>query len=160
MQHDEDEDADGEGDDRDRVDHGALDLAFEGFGPLLELGQTLEDHFQGPARLAGLDHVDVEPVEGLGRLGHGLGERGPALDLVADVDQGVFQRARRGLLLEDLQAAQDGQAGVLQDGELAGEGGQRLRLHAADGEASCPFLPAFFCAAVLRLFLTEIFVTK
>ena len=58
----------GEDDDRDRVDQGALDLAFQRFGPFLELGQTLENDFQGTARLAGLDHVDVEPVEGLGRL--------------------------------------------------------------------------------------------
>ena len=153
LQHDEDEDAAGEGDHGDRVDQGALDLAAEGFGPLLELGQTLEDDFQGTAGLAGLDHVDVEAVEGLGGLGHGLGERGPAFDLVADVDQGVFQGPGRDLLFENLQAAQDRQAGVLQDGELAGEGGQRPLLHAAEGETSCRGWPAFFCAADLAALL-------
>ncbi len=150
----------GEEHDGDRVDQGALDLALQGLGPLLELGQAAEDDFQGTARLAGLDHVDVEAVEGLGRFGHGLGEGGPALDLVADVDQGVFQGPGLGLLFEDFQAAQDRQAGVLKDGELPGEGGRASSASRRPGRRSCPVLPAFFCAAVFRLFLTEIFVTK
>ena len=66
LQHDEDEDADGEEHDEDRVDHRSADLALQRLGPLLELGEPLQDDFQGPARLAGLDHVDVQAVEGLG----------------------------------------------------------------------------------------------
>ena len=102
-----------------------VDLALQRLGAFLELGQALQDDFQGPARLAGLDHVDVQAVEGLGRLAHGLGEGGAAFDFVADVDQRVFQGPRLGLLLEDLQAAEDRQAGFLEDGQLAGEGGER-----------------------------------
>ena len=110
------------------------DLAFERLGAFLELGQAFQDDFQGPARLAGLDHVDVQAVEGLGRLAHGLGEGGAALDFVADVDQRVLQGARLGLLFQDLQAAEDRQAGFLEDGQLAGEGGQHLGVDAAEDE--------------------------
>ncbi len=68
LDHDERQDAHGHRDDDDRVDHRALDLAFERLGPLLELGQALQNDFQRTARLAGLDHVDVQAVEGLGAL--------------------------------------------------------------------------------------------
>ena len=121
-------------DDEDRVDHGAADLALERLGAFLELGEPLEDDFQGAARLARLDHVDVQAVEGLGRLGHGLGERGAAFDFLADVDERVLQRAGLGLVLEDFQAAEDRQAGLLEDGQLAGEGGERLGVDAAQDE--------------------------
>ena len=150
--HDEDQDAHGETDDDDGVDQGALDFAFQGLGPFLELGETFEDDFQRTAGLAGLDHVDVEAVEGLGRLGHRLGERGPALDLVADVDQAVFQGPAGGLLLENLQASQDRQAGVLENRELAGEGGQHLRPDAAEGKGlslSAAFLQGAGLSALL-----------
>ena len=73
----------------------------------------------------------------------------------------AFFRAPGGrLLFEDLQAPQDGQAGVLQDRELAGEGGQGLRADAADGEGLALLPRLLLPAAVLRLFFTEIFVTK
>ena len=149
LQHDEEEDADGEDDDGDRVDQGAFDLAAEGLVALLELGEALEDDFQGAARLARLDHVHVEAVERLRRLAHRLGQGRPALDLVADVDEAVLQRPRLALLFEDFQAAEDGQAGVLEDGELAGERGQGLHLHAADGEALSLLLDGFFLRRAL-----------
>ena len=75
LNHDEDEDADGEEDDGDGIDQGALDLASQGLGSFLELGEAAKNDFERAAGLAGLDHVDIEPVEGLGRLAHGLGER-------------------------------------------------------------------------------------
>ena len=133
-QHDEEQDADGEGDDEDRVDHRAANLALQRLGPLLELGQALENDFQCAARLAGLDHVHVQPIERLGRLAHGLGERGAAFDLLADVDERVLERAGLGLVFQNFQAAEDGQAGFLQDGQLAGEGGEHFGAHAAHGE--------------------------
>ncbi len=128
------------------VDHGPADLAFERLGAFLELGEALQDDFQGAARLAGLDHVDVQAVEGLGGLAHGLGEGGPAFDLVADVDQRVLQGPRLGLLLQDLQAAEDGQAGFLQNGQLAGEGGERLGIDAAQGEGLALLRPGHLLA--------------
>ena len=50
-------------------------LRFRLWRLLLELGQALENDFEGTAGLAGLDHVDVEVVERLGLLGHRFGER-------------------------------------------------------------------------------------
>ncbi len=85
--HDEADDGRRDGDDRDRVDHGPLDLAFEALGLLLELGQSLENDFEGTAGLARLDHVDVEVVEGLGLLGHRFGERVARFDVFDDADQ-------------------------------------------------------------------------
>ena len=66
----------------------------------------------------------------------------PGFDLLDDVLQGVLQLARLGVLFQDLQAADDRQAGVLQDGQLAGEGADDLAAAAADGQA-----PRFFFAA-------------
>ena len=161
LDHDEGQDADGDHDDDDRVDHRPFDLSLERLGALLELGQAAEDDFQRTARLAGLDHVDVQAVEGLGGLGHGLAERGPAFDLVADVHQAVLELARLRLLFENSQAAEDRQAGVLQDREIAGEDDADLRADAAQGE-----LPLLLAAdrpssrPSLRAFFTAILVTK
>ena len=115
LQHDEDQDADGESETTaDRVGQCTLDFPFEGFGPLFELGQTLENDFEGTARLAGLDHVDVEAVEGLGAFGHCLGEGGSGFDFLADVDEAVFEGARLLLFLQDVEAPENGESGVLQ----------------------------------------------
>ena len=86
------------------------------------------------ACLARADHVDVELVEGLGVLGEGLGERGAAFDVFRDVDELVLEHAGLLLFFEDLQAADDRQAGVLKGGELAGEGAELLGLDLAHGE--------------------------
>ncbi len=134
LDHDEGQDADGDHDDDDRIDHRPFDLPLERLGAFLELGEPAENDFERAARLAGLDHVHIEAVEGLGRFGHGLAERGPAFDLVADVHQAVLELARLRLLLEDSQAAQDRQAGVLEDREVTGEDNADLRANAAQGE--------------------------
>ena len=150
---------DGDQDDHDRVDHGAGDLALEALGLFLEVGQALEDDFEGTAGLAGLDHVDVEAVEALGVLAERLGERAAGFDVVDDVDEGVLEHAGLHLPFEDLQAAQHRQAGVLQGRELAGEGARAscwmtppmvkvLALLALAGPSSCPCLSS--CPADLR----------
>ena len=56
-----------------------------------------------------------------------------ALDVVEDVDQ-AFLSTPGLTVFEDLQAAQDRQAGVLQDRELAGEGAELLGRDLAEGE--------------------------
>ena len=150
----------GHQDDHDRIDQRAFDLAFERQRTFLELGQALENGFQGTARLAGLDHVDVQAVEGLGAFGHGLREGGAGFDVVAGVHQAVFQPARLLLVLEDFEAAQDRQAGILQDGKLPGEGGQLLGLDAADGERPLAAVARPFWPPPSSTFLTEIFVMK
>jgi len=68
-------------------------------------------------------------------LGHGLGEARAALDVLADFLQHALELAGLELALEDLQRAEQRQAGVLERGELASEGGQRLGIDAAEGEA-------------------------
>ena len=113
-------------DDDDRVDHRAFDFALERFGPFQEVGEALENDFQGTARLAGLDHVDVQAVEALGALGHRFGERGAAFDFVAGVFERVLEPARLCLAVENPQAAENRQAGVLQNRELPGERGEVL----------------------------------
>ena len=62
-------------------------LPLEALGLLLEVGEPLEDDFEGAAGLAGLDHVDVEPVEALRVLAERLGEGRAGLDVVDDVDR-------------------------------------------------------------------------
>src|SRR5208337_996813 len=89
---------------------------------------------ESTAGLARLDHVAVQPVERLGMLGERLGERLPALDVLDHVAQRVLEHPRLALALEDLQAAEDRQAGVLQGRELAGEGAKMLGRDLADRE--------------------------
>jgi hypothetical protein len=120
-EHDEREDAHGDENDHDRVDHGPLHLAFERFAPFEKLGQAAENDFQRTARLARLDHVDIQAGEDLGAFGHRFAERRPAFDLIADIHQGVFQAARLLLHFENAEAAENRQAGVLKDRELLGE---------------------------------------
>ena len=131
---DEADDHAGDEDDHDRVDHRRLDPPLERLRLLLEVGQALEDRLERTAGLAGLDHVAVEPVERLGVLGERLGEGRAALDVLDDVAQRVLEHARLALALEDLEAPQDRQAGVLERRELAGERAELLGRDLADRE--------------------------
>ena len=159
---DEADDHAGDQDDHDRVDHGALDLPLEGLGLFLEVGQALKDDFEGTAGLARLDHVAVQPVERLGVLGERLGQRLAALDVLDHVPQRVLEHARLALALEDLQAAQDRQAGVLKRRELAGEGAKMLGRDLADRERLLLLPATLLGRRALRVFLafSEILVTK
>ena len=98
LDHDEGEDAHGEEHHHDRVDQGALDLPLQGLGRSLNSASRWRITSRAPPASPALIMLHVEPVEGLGGLGHRLGEGGPALDLVADVDQAVFQRGPAWLL--------------------------------------------------------------
>ena len=89
-------------------------------GLFLEVGQALEDRLESTAGLARLDHVAVEPVERLGVLGKRLGERLAALDVLDHVAERVLEHAGLALALEDLQAAEDRQTGVLQASRAGG----------------------------------------
>ena len=92
--HDHRDDADGDRDDHGRVDHGADDLLLELGGLFHEVGQAGEDQVEHAARLAGVDHVDVELVERLGVLGHRVGERAAAFDLVGHAADDRLEQAR------------------------------------------------------------------
>lgn len=134
--HDEDHDAQhddaGDADDRGGVDHRADDAGFEPGGFFEKLGQAGEDEVEHTADFAGGDHLGVEDVEGLGVFGEGVAERGTRRDVFVDVLEGVLHEAGLLLLLEDGERAEDGQAGVLQGGELAGEEGEVLLADPAD----------------------------
>src|SRR5271166_6680676 len=67
-------------------------------------------------------------------LGERLGERLAALDVLENVAQRVLENPRLALALEDLQAAEDRQAGVLKRRELTGEGAKLLGRELADRE--------------------------
>ena len=92
LDHDERQDTDGHEYHDDRVNQCAADFALERFGALQEVGKTLQDDFQGTTRFAGLDHIHVQPIERLGRLGHRFGQRGTGFDLLADIHQRVLKR--------------------------------------------------------------------
>jgi hypothetical protein len=76
------------------VDRRADDLPLQRLHALHEARETLEDDVEHAAGLAGLDHVDVELVEGLRMLGEGLGERGAGLDVLGDFDDDVLEEGR------------------------------------------------------------------
>ena len=133
----------GDGDDHRRVDHRTNDLAPELLRLLEELGQPLQDNVEHTAGLAGCHHVAVQAVEHLRVPGHGLGESCTALDVLADLLQHVLEHAGLLLLLEDLDASQDGQARVLERRELTGELRDDLRTDPAEpGTSGLAFLAA------------------
>ncbi len=138
LDHDEGQNTDGHRNHDDRIDHRPFDFPLEVFGLFHEVGQTLQDDFQGTTRLTGLDHVDVQPIKRLGGLAHRFGQRRAAFDLLAGVHQRVLQPARFGLLFQNPQASQNRQTGVLQNGQLPREHRQIATADAADGKA--PFL--------------------
>ena len=70
----------------------------------------------------------------MGCLANASERVGAALDVLDDVAQRVLEDARLALALEDLEAPQDRQAGVLEGRELAGEGAELLGRDLADGE--------------------------
>ena len=80
IDHQDGQDAGGHDQHGDRVEHGGDDLALDLLGLLHELGEAVQHDFQHAAQLAGLDHVDEEPVEDLGMLGQALGEGAAAFD--------------------------------------------------------------------------------
>ena len=122
-----------------RVDHRADDLLLEAAGLLAEVGEALENLVEDAADLAGAHHVGVELVERLRVLGERLAEGHAAFDVVGHGDERVLQHAGLELALEDLEAADDGQSGVLQRRELAREERELLVAHAADGEGLLAF---------------------
>ena len=73
----------------------------------------------------------------------GIAEGGAGFDIFDDVHEGVFESAGLHLPFEDFEAAEYGQAGILERGELAGEGAESLAGDATNGEG---FLFASFGA--------------
>ena len=109
-------------DDDDRIDHRAFDLALERFGSFLEVGQALQNDFQRTAGLAGLDHVHVQAVEALWGFWPSLARAWSRLRCRRTTSiEAVLEPAGLRLAFEDPQAAQNRQAGVLQDRKLPGE---------------------------------------
>jgi len=109
------------------------DSSLESLGFFSEVGEALEDGVEHTADLAGADHVDVEFVEGLGVFCEGLGEGHAAFDVVCDGYEDVFEGAGFELAFEDFERADDGESGVLEGGELAGECGELSGADSADG---------------------------
>ena len=108
-----------------------------------EFCEALEDDVEHAAGFACLDHVAVELVESLGVACHGFGEGGPGFDIAGDLVKDVFEDAGALLLPEDFEGAEDGEAGILECGELASELGDDLGGNAAEGEIEAALLLFF-----------------
>lgn len=78
-----------------------------GFG---ELGHAGQGAFEKPALGAGTHHADCHLAEDLRILAHGVGQRGPVLDLPVNLAEDFAQRGMRGLLAKHVQRAQQGDA--------------------------------------------------
>ena len=124
--HEDAHDAGGNDEDGAGIEHGGDDLAFDLLGLFHEFGKAAEDDFEHAADFAGFDHVDEEAVENLGVLGEGLGEGAAAFDGGAQFAQDVLEVDVFFLFLQHAQSAQEGQTGLHQGGQLAGEGGEHL----------------------------------
>jgi len=132
------DDGHGEGDDDDRVNHRPDDFSLQFLGLFHKLGQSLKNYIQYTARFTRGNHIDVEPIECLGVFGARFGECRPALDILAHPSQDVLHQPRFLLLLQNAQAAEDRQAGVLKRGELTGHQRNGFLVYATDREAGAP----------------------
>ena len=126
IDHEDAQDAGGDNEHGDGVEHGGLDLALDLLGLFHELGEAVQHHLQHAAQLAGLDHVDEEPVEDLGMLGQALGEGAAAFNRHGQLADDRLEGRIPFLLFEHAQAAQQGQPGIHQRRQLAGESGEDL----------------------------------
>ena len=116
--------------DDERVDHRALHAAAD-LHLLLDLDRdSVEDGVEDARGLAGLDHRDVEAVEGVRVARHRLREEHAALDVRAHVADDGGERLVVGLLLEDDERCDDVEARVDHRRELAREDLQRAQLDA------------------------------
>ena len=141
--HDTAHDREGEGDDHDRIDHRADDLALQLLRLFHEVGQTIENHVENPARLTGRHHVDVESVERLGVLAERFGQRSAALDILGDTAQHILERAGPLLLFENVQTSKNRQSRILKRRKLPRERGQLFESNPTEGEVH----PRFFLRA-------------
>src|ERR1700691_2497367 len=139
----QDDDAAGNAHDGGRINHGGLHGALELDVLFNVAGEALENGVQNTARLAGFDHVVVQRVEDLLVLLHGSGKSGAAFDRAAHAIENLLEGDVLLLSSENLQALHQGQTGVNHDGELAGEDGQLLRVHAAAEGGDIEFLALF-----------------
>src|SRR6185369_8643438 len=110
-------------------DHRALELAGELRGLLEVRRESLENGVENTADLTRLDERGVEVGEDPRMLLAGVGERVAGLDVVLDLADDLAERGRLALRAEDLQALQDGKAGVDHGRELAGEDHDVVVLH-------------------------------
>src|ERR1051326_5038589 len=123
------DDGHGDNDDRRRIDHRALDFAFQLGGFFDEYRDTGENRVQHTARLPGRHHVYVKVVEHLRVLLERLGERTAAFDVLFDGPDDVAEKLVLGLLAQDVEALYDRQAGVDHGGELPRKDHDVLGLH-------------------------------
>jgi len=100
-----------------RVGEGADDLGLEVLLVLGEVGDAAQDVFEEAALLAGADHADGQLAKYPRVGGHGLGETGAVGDLGADLLEHVGEGLLRALPFEDVEAAQQRDAGVEQVGQ-------------------------------------------
>src|SRR5580658_4090178 len=139
----QDDDAASDAQDGGRINHSGLHGALE-LDVLFDVaGEALQNGVQNTARLAGLNHVVVEGVKYLLELLHGGGKSGAAFDRAAHAIQNLLEGDVLLLSCENLQALDQGQAGVNHDRKLAGEDGQFLGVHAAAEGRNIEFLALF-----------------
>ena len=116
-----DQGQDREGENDERVDHRPAHAAAD-LHLLLDLDRDpVEDRVEDAGCLAGLDHRDVEAVEGVRMPRHRLREEHPALDVGAHLSDDRRQHLVVGLLLEDDERRDDVQTRVDHGRELPRE---------------------------------------
>ncbi len=123
--HDEDQqkshDRDRHRHDDDRINHGGDDFVFD-FGRLfLKLGQPREHELEHAADFASLDHIDVKIVKDERKLLKTFGECVAALDRIGKFLDRAFQNLVAFLFGENVEPAQQWQAGIDQGRELTRE---------------------------------------
>ncbi len=113
-----------------RVGHRRLHLAAQLDLLLDRVGQAQQHAVERTADLTGAHHRDVEAVERLRVLRHRLRERRALLDVHPDLVDDLGERLALGLLGEDVERAQQREAGVDHRRELAREDRDVLQLDA------------------------------
>ena len=111
---------------RGRVKHGRNDFALDFFGFLHEFGESVEHHFKHTTQLTGLDHVDVEFVEGFGVLSQTFRKSASTFDGNSQPFDNGLQSFVFFLLSKNPQPPKKRKPSVHKGGQLSGKSGQHL----------------------------------
>ena len=131
---DDADDDNGDGHDRRRIHHGALDLLLQLHGLFRVGGETVQDGVQDTAHLAGRHQVHEQLIEYGRVLRQGVGKGGTALHALLHLQEHILEGPVLLLAGKDLQALDQGKAGVYHGGELAGEDDDLLGRHLLSAE--------------------------
>ncbi len=142
-----------------RVNHRRFNFSGDPGGFFQEQRQTVQHVFHSTGRFTGPNHVQVKFIKGFRMLRQSFGKCGTGFNQIGGFAQHDLTVRVLGLAFKSPQRADQRQAGVEQDGQLAGNYGQFFafddlgaqgHIHDIETAAFAALFGAFFSAGLLR----------